>query len=54
MECEDSSASREVGKSKGRNEKNKMDIIGISEVRCEQSGELMSDEFRMFYSNAES
>ena len=53
MECEDSSASREVGKSKGRNEKNKMDIIGISEVRWQQSGELISDEFRMFYSSGD-
>ena len=30
--------------------RNKVDVIGTSEVRWEQSGELMSDEFRMFYS----
>ena len=40
MECEDSSASWEVGKFEGRDEKNKVDVIGISEVMWEQSGEL--------------
>ena len=29
--------------------RNKVDVMGISEVRWEQSGELISDEFRMFY-----
>ena len=30
--------------------RNKVDFMGISEVRWEQSDELMSEEFRMFYS----
>ncbi|KAJ4437579.1 hypothetical protein ANN_17724 [Periplaneta americana] len=33
--------------------KNKVDVMGISEVRWENSGELMSDEFGLFYSNDE-
>ena len=28
--------------------RNKVDVMGISEVRWEQSGELMSDKFRIF------
>ena len=48
MGHEDSSASWEVGKFEGRN---KVDVMGISEVRWQQSGELMRDEFRMFYSS---
>ena len=31
--------------------RNKGDVMGISEVRWEESSELMSDEFRMFYSS---
>ena len=33
--------------------RNKVDVMGLSEVRWEQSGELMSDEFRMFYSSGD-
>ena len=33
--------------------RNKVDVMGISEVRWEQSGELMNDEFRMFYSSGD-
>ena len=33
--------------------RNKVDVMGISEVRWKQSGELMSDEFRMFYSSGD-
>ena len=33
--------------------RNKVDVMGISEVRWEQSVELMSDEFRMFYSSGD-
>ena len=33
--------------------RNKVDVMGISEVRWEQSGELMSDEFRMFHSSGD-
>ena len=51
MEREDSSASWEGGKFEGRNEKKQSGCMGISEVRWVQSGELMSDEFRMFYSS---
>ena len=29
--------------------RNKVDVMGISELKWEQSGELISDEFRMFY-----
>ena len=51
MEYEDTSASWEVGKLKEEMRRNKVDVMGTSEVRWEQSGELMSDEFRMFYSS---
>ena len=30
-----------------------MDVMGISEVRWKQSGELISDEFRKFYSSGD-
>ena len=53
MECEDSSVSWEVGKFEGRNEKKQSDVMGILEVRWQQSGELMSDKFRMFYSSGD-
>ena len=33
--------------------RNKVDVMRISEVSWEQSGELMSDEFRMFYSSGD-
>ena len=33
--------------------RNKVDVMGISEVRWQQSGELISDEFRMFYSSGD-
>ena len=32
---------------------NKVDVMGISEVRWQQSGELISDKFRMFYSSGD-
>ena len=32
---------------------NKVDVMGILEVRWEQTGELMSGEFRMFYSSGD-
>ena len=40
MECEDSSTSWEVGKFEEEKKRiNKLDVMGISEVRWEQSGE---------------
>ena len=33
--------------------RNKVDVMGISEARWQQSGELMRDEFRMFYSSGD-
>ena len=33
--------------------RNKVDVMGISEMRWQQSGELMSDEFMMFYSRGD-
>ena len=33
--------------------RSEMDVIGISEVRWEKSGELMSDEFITFYSDGD-
>ena len=33
--------------------RNKVDVMGISEVRWQQSGELTSDELRMFYSSGD-
>ena len=33
--------------------RNKVDVMGKSEMRWVQSGELMSDEFRMFYSSGD-
>ena len=33
--------------------RNKVDVMGLSEVRWEQCGELMSDEFRIFYSSGD-
>ena len=33
--------------------RNKVDVMGISEVRWQQSGELIIHEFRMFYSSGD-
>ena len=33
--------------------RNKVDVMRISEVKWQQSGELISDEFRMFYSSGD-
>ncbi|KAJ4440072.1 hypothetical protein ANN_08204, partial [Periplaneta americana] len=33
--------------------RNRMDVMGISEVKWKNSGELVSDEFKLFYSNGE-
>ena len=33
--------------------RNKLDVMGVSEVRWEQNGELKSDEFTMFYSSGD-